>query len=189
MTSYKKSMFKNLLYILLIIFVACFLTYKIYDKFHTERSINYTTSSKALDIEFHEDTGNKINLDGTNPLPDNLGLSTNPYIFTIENNLTEEANVIIKIDDNTKKMNKIADKQIPKKYIKVSIKTKGHDTDIYTLDELEDGVLLHSKIDALSKEKYTIRLWVSSEIDTTNTDIFYYGKITIKENNKVIARR
>lgn len=189
MSSYKKSLFKNLLYISLIIFVACFLTYKIYDKFHTERSTNYTTSSKALDIAFDAETGNKIVLENETPLPDNLGLSTNPYTFTIDNNLTEEANVIIKIEDNTKKLNKVKDKLIPKNYIKISIKTKGHDTDIYTLEELEDGVLLHSKIDALSKEKYTIRVWVSSDIETTNTDLYYYGKISILENNKLLARR
>ena len=189
MSSYKKSLIKNLLYVSLIVLIACLATYKIYDKFHTERSTNYTTSSKALDIAFDAETGNKILLEDINPLPDNLGLSTNPYTFTIENNLTESANVIIKIEDNNKKMDKVKDKLIPKEYIKISVKTKGHDTDIYTLNELEDGILLHSKIDALSKEKYTVRIWVSSDIDTTNTDLYYYGKISILENNKLLARR
>ena len=188
MSSYKKTIFKNLFYVLLIIFVAFFATYQIYNKFHNERSINYTTTSKALNIEFQKENGNNIVLEDITPLADNIGLSTNPYIFTIENNLTEEANVIIKIEDNIKKMNKVNDKLIPKEYIKISIKTKGHDTDIYSLNELEDGIILHSKIAALSKEKYTIRVWVSSEIDTTNTELYYYGKITILENNKIIAR-
>lgn len=189
MSSYKKTMFKNLIYVSLIIFVAFFATYQIYNKFHNERSTNYTTSSKALDIAFDAETGNKIILEDIKPLPDNLGLSTNPYTFTIENNLTENANIIIKIEDNNKKMEKVKEKLIPKEYIKVSIKTKGHDTDIYTLNELENGILLHSTISALSNEKYTVRVWVSSDIDTTNTDLYYYGKISILENNKLLARR
>ena len=48
----KRLILKNVIITGIIILVACFFTYKIYNRFHTEGSIDYSSSS--LDITFHE---------------------------------------------------------------------------------------------------------------------------------------
>ena len=44
----KRLILKNVIITGIIILVACFFTYKIYNRFHKERSVDYTSSS--LDI-------------------------------------------------------------------------------------------------------------------------------------------
>ena len=48
----KRLILKNVIILVIIILVACFFTYKIYNRFHTEGGIDYSSSS--LDITFHE---------------------------------------------------------------------------------------------------------------------------------------
>lgn len=184
----KKELIKNFIRIGIIILFACIATYMIYNKFHTERSVDY--SSKSLDIIFHETTGDKITLDKITPLTDNLGLSSTPYDFTITNNLTEDVDLKIKLveDKDQVKEDNCEEKQIPKKYIKVAIKENGKNK-ILTLDELEDNVLLDTKINALEKNTYTVRIWTSQDIESTELDLHYHGKIQIVENETIIARR
>lgn len=189
----KKELIKNCILVGLIILVACFFTYKIYYKFHGERSVDY--SSKSLDIVFHETAGDKIVLDKATPLTDNLGLSSKGYNFSITNNLTEEVPITIKLVDdeiinNTKcGQTKCVVETIPKKNIKVSIKESGGSNQIFVLDELENDVLLDTKIDALETSTYTVRIWVKDDADSLDTDAKYYGKIQVVEDNNILARR
>lgn len=185
----KKLIIKNVLIIGIIILVACFFTYKIYNRFHTERSIDYSSSS--LDITFHEKSGEKITMTKVTPLSDNLGLSSKAYDFSIKNNLTEPVKVTIKLVDDLEEIEKddCSEISIPKEYIKVSIKENNGKNDIYTLSELTEDTLLITEIKALGEESYTIRVWTSSEIETTNLDLHYHGKIQIIENDSILARR
>ena len=166
----KRLILKNVIITGIIILVACFFTYKIYNRFHTEGSIDYSSSS--LDITFHEKSGEKITINKVTPLNDNLGLSSKPYDFSIKNNLTEPVKVTIKlVDDNeTIEKDNCIESSIPKEYIKVSI-------------------LLETEIKALDEQNYTVRVWVASEIETTNFDLHYHGKIQIIENDSILARR
>lgn len=189
MSKLKKEMIKSLILVLIIIGIACISTYNIYNKFHKSRSIDY--SSESLDITFHETTGGKITLDKVTPLNDNLGLTTNSYNFTIKNNLTEKVEVTIKIVDDLDeiKQDGCEDKQIPKDHIKISIKSTGMTTQIMTLTELENEVLLITEMEALEKKDFTIRAWTDQDIDVTDTDLHYHGLIQIYENNNSLARR
>ena len=47
----------------------------------------------------------------------------------------------------------------------------------------------YQEIKALDEQNYTIRVWVASEIETTNLDLHYHGKIQIIENDSILARR
>ena len=185
----KKIILKNVIIIGVIILVACFFTYKIYNRFHTEGSIDYSSSS--LDITFHEKSGEKITINKVTPLNDNLGLSSKPYDFSIKNNLTEPVKVTIKlVDDNeTIEKDNCLESSIPKEYIKVSIKENNGKNEVYTMSELTDNILLETEIKALDEQNYTVRVWVASEIETTNFDLHYHGKIQIIENDSILARR
>ena len=185
----KRELIKNGIMIGLIILFACFVTYKIYYKFHEERAIDY--SSKSLDIVFHEKTGDKIFIDKLVPLTDNLGLSSKPYTFTVSNNLTEDVSFKIKLirDEEEIDLDKCSDKLISEKYLKVSIKDDSNKTKIYNMEELKDDVLLDAKIKALEENTYTVRVWVKDDVESTDTDLHYHGKLQIVEDNNILARR
>ena len=189
MSKLKKEMIKSFILVLIIIGIACISTYNIYNKFHKSRSIDY--SSESLDITFHEKTGSKITIDKVTPLNDNLGLTTNAYSFTIKNNLTEKISVTIKVADDLEeiKQDECEDKQIPKNHIKVSIKSTGTQTQIMTLTELENEVLMTTEMEALETKDFTVRAWTDQDIDVTDTDLHYHGLIQIYENNNSLARR
>jgi len=185
----KKLILKNVIIIGIIILVACFFTYKIYNRFKIEGSIDYSSSS--LDITFHEKSGEKITINKVTPLSDNLGLSSKPYDFSIKNNLTEPVKITIKLVDDTETIEKdnCIESSIPKEYIKVSIKENNGKNEVYTMSELTDNILLETEIKALDEQNYTIRVWVANEIETTNLDLHYHGKIQIIENDSILARR
>lgn len=187
--NYKKQMIKNIILILIIIGIACISTYYIYNKFHKSRSIDY--SSESLDITFHEKSGDKITLDKVTPLNDNLGLATNSYNFTIKNNLTEKTNVTIKIAEDTEEIEKdgCQEKQIPKDHIKISLKTSGTTTQIISLKDLQNNILISTEMEALEKRDFTIRVWTDQNIEVTDTDLHFHGIIQILENNNSLARR
>ena len=190
----KKELIKNGLIIGIIILFACFVTYKIYDKFHNDRSVDY--SSQSLDVVFHENEGDKIVLSKATPLNDNLGLSTKSYTFTITNNLSEEVPITIKLIDDNEVINskkcvetKCVEDLIPKKSLRVSIKENNGKNQILNLDELKEDVLLDTKIDALEKNSYTIRVWVRDDVESIDSNLKYYGKIQVVEDNNILARK
>ena len=187
--NYKKEMLKSLILVIIIIGIACVSTYYIYNKFHQSRGIDYT--SESLNITFHEKTGDKVTLDKVTPLNDNLGLTTNPYNFTIKNNLTEKVNVTIKLIDDIEEIEKdlCSEKQIPRNHIKVSIKSSGNQTEILYLNELQDNTIYNVEMEALEKIDFTVRVWTDQDIEVTDTDLHYHGLIQILENNNSLARR
>lgn len=185
---YRKEMIKNVVIIAIILFIAVFSTYHIYYSFDNTEEIDY--SSTSLDITFHEETGEELDILKVTPLTDSVGLGTTPHTITITNNLTEEVNYKIKIVDNEEKMEEqdCEGITIPREEIRVSIKKSGEETKIYSLSELEDGVLISTKAKALEKTKYTIRIWVNDNSTLPGGSAHHYhGLIQIIENDTTLA--
>ena len=167
--------------------IAIFATHHIYYKFQNERNTDY--SSESLDITFHEETGDKVALTRVTPVTDAVGLSSQSYTFTIKNNMTIPVDYTIKLVDDLEMVfeDNCGEIEMPKDIIRVAIKSE-EKTEIYTLSELEDGVLETDKIKPLDEEEYTIRVWT-----TQNTTLqagstrHYHGKIQIVEDENQIA--
>ena len=185
----KRVLIKNLFKVGIIILFACVSTYLIYNKFHNDRHVDY--SSESLDVIFREETGAKITLDKVTPLNDSVGLASKSYDFTIVNNLTESVESTIKLvqDDEVIAEDGCAESQIPDKYIKVAIKDNSTLSDIHTINELIDGVLLTTTLKPLETRNFNLRIWTSNEMKETNEELHYHGKIEILENNNILARR
>lgn len=185
----KKVLIKNIIKITIIILFACLSTYLIYNKFHNDKTIDY--SSESLDVIFRDDTGDKVTLDKVTPLNDNVGLASKSYEFTIKNNLTEKVETTIKLvkDEDEILRDNCKDFLIPEKYIKVAIKENSKLYDIHTINELVDSVLLDTTLEPLETRDYNIRVWTSNEMKETNENLHYHGKIEILENNNILARR
>lgn len=188
---YRKEMIKNIVIIGIILFIAVFSTYYIYNSFSSESEvIDY--SSTSLDITFPEDEGEELNITKITPLTDSVGLSSKGHTIKVTNNLTEEVKYKIRIVDNVEKMEEAECKgiTIPREEIRVSIKAPGKETEVYSLNELEDGVLLSTRAKALATDKFTIRIWVSN--DTTlpsGSKHHYHGLIQVIENDTTLASK
>lgn len=187
MKNYKKQRMKSIIIITLIFVVAIFATHHIYYKFQNERNIDY--SSESLDITFHEETGDKVSLTRVTPVTDAVGLASQSYTFTVKNNMTIPVNFTIKLSDDLEEVfeDECNEYQMPKEIIRVAIKGPKK-TSIYTLSELEDGVLSKQTIKALGEESFNIRLWTKQDIPLQAGAVrHYHGKIQIVEDNNEVA--
>ena len=179
----KRKLIKNCLIIGIIILLASLATHAIYYKFHEDRGVDY--SSKSLEVVFHEENGNKITLDKAVPLTDNLGLASNSYTFSVTNNLTEDVPLKIKLVRDKVAFEEDKCKEIPAKYLKVSIKENNKKNVMHLVTELKDEVLLDTNIKALKNNNYTVRIWTTQ--DSTDTNLHYHGELQVIENNNLLA--
>ena len=185
--NYRKERIKSALIICFILALAIFATHHIYYKFQNERNTDY--SSESLDITFHEETGDKVKLTRVTPVTDAVELASQSYTFTIKNNMTIPVNYTIKLVDDLEMVfeDNCGELEMPKDIIRVAIKSK-EETEIYTLSELQDGVLLENKIKALGEEEYTIRIWnTQSTTLQAGSTRHYHGKIQIVEDENQVA--
>lgn len=92
--------------------------------------------------------------------------------------MTIPVNYTIKLVDDLEMVfeDNCGELEMPKDIIRVAIKSK-EETEIYTLSELQDGVLLENKIKALGEEEYTIRIWnTQSTTLQAGSTRHYHGK-------------
>ena len=185
----KKEILKNAMIVAIILLIAIVSTYHIYYKFQNSRNVDF--NSESLDVVYHDAT-DKIQITKVTPVTDSVGLSGKAFDLSIKNNLTIEVPYKIKIvpDKDYVLEDGCFDKQIPEDQIRVSIKTGKKNNKIYTLSELEDGVLLDTNLGALKMDEIVIRLWISK--DTTlpaGADMHYHGMIQVIEEDNVLAIR
>lgn len=185
--NYRRQRIKSALIICFILALAIFATHHIYYKFQKERNTDY--SSESLDITFHEETGDKVTLSRVTPVTDSVGLASQSYTFTIKNNMTIPVNYTVKLADDLETMfeDNCGEYQMPKDSIRVAIKNNNK-TEIYNLSELNDGILIQTKIKALAEEEYTIRIWTNQKTTLQAGSIrHYHGKIEILEDDREVA--
>ena len=185
-SSMAKFLIKSILQIEFVLLVAVVSTYYIYNKYTGNKEIDF--SSKSLDISYHDKQEDKISITKAPPVTDSVGLSSNSYVFTINNNLTESVNYKVKILDDIEKIisDKCDEKQIPKNDLKISVKEGNNSNVIYHMSDLDDKVLLDTHIDALDKVTITIRVWVDKDSEIPN-DSHYHGIIQIVEEDNSVA--
>ena len=185
--NYRKQRIKSALIICFILALAIFATHHIYYKFQSQRNTDY--SSESLDITFHEETGDRVTLSRVTPVTDSVGLASQSYTFTIKNNMTIPVNYTIKLVDDLETVfeDGCSEYQMPKDIVRVAIKDNKK-TDIYNLVELNDGILVQTKIKALKEEEYTIRVWTRKDTTLQAGDVrHYHGKIQIVEDDREVA--
>ena len=187
----KKEMIKNAIFITFILLIAVFSTHYIYYKFETDRNIDF--NSESLDVTYHEKTGDKLSLLKVTPVTDSVGLSSKTYTVSIKNNLTEKVNYKVQIIDDLEAVEKdeCGEYQIPKEDIKISVKINNKNNKIYYLSELENGILVEDKINALEKLDISIRLWIKQGSTLPlGAKLHYHGKVQIieEETSYAIAR-
>lgn len=181
----KKFIIKNVTFIIAILALAIIATYNIYYHFINATNIDY--SSESLDIVFHEKNGAKVTLTKAVPVSDSVGLSSQAYTFTIKNNLTEPVKYQINLIDDFDKIieDLCEEQQLPKELLRISIKEDNGKNQIFTLSELENGILKTDEMKALEEKEYSVRVWVNStETINLGNDLHYHGIIQVLENEE-----
>ena len=184
----KKEMIKNIAYITVILLLAIISTYHIYHKFETDRNIDF--NSESLDVTYHEATGDKLTITKITPVTDSVGLSSKSYNITIKNNLTEKVDFKIKVVDDLEKIVEDAceGQLIQKENIRISIKNGDRDNKIYTLNELEDSILLDEKMKALEERDFAVRIWISQNSTLPlGSNMHYHGIVQVVEDDTSVA--
>lgn len=182
----RREIIKNTVYVSFILLLAVVSTYYIYNKFQGARNIDF--NSESLDVTYHEKTGDKLTLNKVIPVTDSVGLSSKAYTITIKNNLTEKVDYKVKIVDDLDTINsdQCNDNLISKNDIRISIKENRKNNKIYTLSEIEDGLLLDDEMDALEKKDLAIRIWIKQDSTLPmNAKMHYHGIMQIVEDDKV----
>ena len=186
----KKEIIKSCVYTFFILGLAVVSTYFIYNKFQGVRSVDVT--SESIDVTFHETTGDKVGLYKVTPVTDSVGMSSKSYNISIKNNLTENVSYSIKLVDDLEKIveDGCEDKLIPKSDIRVSVKVKKKENVIYTLNDIENGILLDDEVLALDEANISIRLWVRHDSTLPNgSRMHYHGILQVAEGNNIIDLR
>lgn len=183
----KKELVKTGIYVFFILGLAVFSTYYIYNKFQGDRNIDF--NSESLDVTYHESTGDKLTLNKVTPVTDSVGLSSKAYLITIKNNLTEKVDYRLKVIDDIEEIAKEnnQDDLIPKDDIRISIKVN-RNTKIFSLNELDDNVLLVDNMDALEVKNIAIRIWIKQDSTLPRgSNMYYHGIMQIVEENNSVA--
>ena len=183
----KKELIKNGIMLSIILLIAVFSTYHIYYKFQNDRNVDF--NSESLSVVFH-DVGEKIKITKVTPVTDSVGLTSTTYSLDIHNNLTVGVPYQIKIinDSDMYFVDDCEENMIPEEDIRISVKVGKSDNEIYTLSELEDGVLLTNTVDALSTDPIYIRVWIDKDSTLlVGSKMHYHGIIQVVENEQIVA--
>lgn len=175
----KKELMKTAIFTIFILLFTCISTYNIYNKFKDSR--DEIMSSKSLNVTFHEK--NEVTINKITPVSDSVGLSSKAYTFTIKNNTNKKVNYIVKIEKDTKtiKEDNCGEYQIPLNIIKTGIHQEGEVSQIYNLDDLEDGIITTRTIGPQKQTNYKIRFWISKNTLTLGADLHFHGIIKVVE--------
>ena len=179
--SQKREWIKNGIFISIILLIAIFSTYFIYHKFQDVRSTSF--NSESLDVTYHEKSGDQLSISRVTPVTDSVGLSSSASLITLKNNLTEKVPYQIQIADDVSSMLDIEEEeQIPKEEIRISIKAGKASNKIYSLSELENGILLEDTLNALESKTLSIRIWIRQDtVLPSGSNMYYRGLIRVVE--------
>lgn len=184
MLKYRK---KEILTIAFILIFALVSTHHIYYKFENSRGVNY--NSDTLDVKFHEDDGDEVNILKVVPVTDSVGLSSKAYTFTISNDTNKTLKYSIYLQDNLKKqeMDNCGEYKIPKNVIRFSIHKDNEENSIYNLGDLVNGRIVTRTIKAKHKDNYTLRFWVTDNNIARGVKLHYHGLIHVEDEGVNIA--
>ena len=101
---YQKHRIKSIVIISFLLLFSVVSTYLIYNNFAKQREKDIDTGK--MEVIFHGQEGNKIDMVKFNPVTDSVGLSSTEYNFTVKNNTDNSVTYKIILEDNQEKIAK-----------------------------------------------------------------------------------
>ncbi len=143
----------------------------------------------TLDLVLDE-TSEGITLDNAIGISDSKGLSTDGSTFELRNNGNKAVDYIIYLDDNTIGDN---DTRIDDKYLKYNLNKNGADSGATLLTRIganPNRVLDSGTIEGGGTNKYSLKLWITDEVDGNYSGQVFSGKLRVEvsqEREKEVA--
>lgn len=178
---YRKHMIKSAVIIIFLFAFAIISTYLIYNNFSNARQKDVDTGK--MEVIFHSQAGNKINLTRFTPVSDAVGLSSTFYDFTVKNETKNSVSYKIILEPNTKRIanDGCEYKTIPKELLKLSMRVDHKAPIAKILSEYEDNIIYEDTLDANSEEDYSIRLWAINNDFMIDRDSHFHAIINVIE--------
>ena len=163
--------------ILIVIILLLTLTYAYFrtELFGSEEIVKVGTLDLVLD-----ETSEGIGLDNAVGISDSEGLSLNGSTFELRNNGNKAVDYTIYLDDNTIGENDI---RIDDKYLKYNLNKNGADSGATLLTRIgtnPNRVLDSGTIDGKTTNKYSLKLWITDEVDGNYSGQVFSGKLRVE---------
>ena len=151
-----------------------------YAYFRTELSgTDQIVKVGTLDLVLDE-TSEGITLDNATGISDNKGMSLDGSTFELRNNGNKTVEYTIYLDDNTISD---TDTRIDDKYLKYNLNKNGEDSGPSALTSIGSNpnrVLDTGTIDGGVTNKYSLKLWITDEIDGNYSGQVFSGKLRVE---------
>ncbi len=151
-----------------------------YAYFRTELSgTDQIVKVGTLDLVLDE-TSEGITLDNATGISDNKGMSLDGSTFELRNNGNKTVEYTIYLDDNRVED---TDTRIDDKYLKYNLNKNGEDsgpTALTTIGSNPNRILDTGTIDGGVTNKYSLKLWITDEIDGNYSGQVFSGKLRVE---------
>ena len=162
--------------IIIILVLALAISYAYFrtELFGSEEIVKVGTLDLVLD-----ETSEGISLDNAVGISDSEGLSLNGSTFELRNNGNKSVDYTIYLDDNTIGENDI---RIDDKYLKYNLNKNGADSGATLLTKMmnPNRVLDSGTIDGKTTNKYSLKLWITDEVDGNYSGQVFSGKLRVE---------
>ena len=163
--------------ILIVIILLLALTYAYFrtELFGSEEIVKVGTLDLVLD-----ETSEGISLDNAVGISDSEGLSLDGSTFELRNNGNKAVDYTIYLDDNTIGENDI---RIDDKYLKYNLNKNGDGSKTYLLTSIGSNpnrILDSGTIDGKATNKYSLKLWITDEVDGNYSGQVFSGKLRVE---------
>ena len=178
---YRKHMIKSAIIIIFLFAFAIISTYLIYNNFSNARQKDVDTGE--MEVIFHSQAGNKINLTRFTPVSDAVGLSSTEYDFTVKNETENSVSYKIVLEPNPKRIanDGCEYKTIPKELLKLSLRVDHKTPVAKILSEYENNIIYEDTLEPNSEEDYSIRLWAINNDFVIDRDSHFHAIINVVE--------
>ena len=172
--------------ILIIIILALVLTFAY---LRTElRGSDEIVKVGTLDLILNE-TSEGITLNNAFGISDSEGINLTGSTFELKNNSSKPVDYIIYLDDNTIEETDI---RIDDKYLKYNLNKNGTDTGAMLLTKIganPNRVLDSGTIEGGETNKYSLKLWITDEVDGNYSGQVFSGKLRVEvsQERKTVA--
>ncbi len=171
--------FKTTIVVLLILTLALAATYA-----WLMISIQGTKVNKVvvgtLSLKLKDDITEGIHLENATPVTDTVGLSYNPYTFTLTNDGNIPSNYVIYLDNDpiTEGTTRMKDEYV--KYNLVKNGTASSNNLLSTTLQNNSKVLDSGRLEVGITNTYDLRLWIDKDVDNSVMTTMFAGRIRVE---------
>lgn len=143
--------------------------------------VSGTTENTVIigNLELSLEDGKAIYIENALPVEDEVGLSYDPYHFTLKNDGTIDSEYTIYLDDDN---DSIGEDEVKMKdqFIKYNLVTKGISSGVAILGDMENRKIYSGTLKINESQEFDLRLWMDINATNEAMDTVFAGKIRVE---------